>query len=122
MTTEPSWPQTSGRAQDAGVDLDNCAREPIHIPGQIQPDGVLLAFDSAGTLVAWSENAVQVLQQMPTVEMSTRDLALGPEVTSLIDRCLEAMHHGDVIPEAIESTMADREVDCVAHAHAGRAI
>ncbi|MGH7619522.1 MAG: hypothetical protein ACREPM_20085, partial [Gemmatimonadaceae bacterium] len=26
------------------VDLTNCDREPIHVPGAIQPHGVLLAF------------------------------------------------------------------------------
>src|ERR1700761_8303667 len=96
MTTDLSG------AEATAVDLDNCAREPIHIPGQIQPDGFLLAFDSAGTLVAWSQNAVEVLQLAPTAEMSTRNI--------------------DVVPEAIESSIAGREVDCVAHAHAGRAI
>jgi chemotaxis family two-component system sensor kinase Cph1 len=30
---------------DAPIDLTNCDREPIHIPGAIQPYGVLLAFD-----------------------------------------------------------------------------
>lgn len=29
-------------APDEPVDLDNCAREPIHIPGSVQPRGVLL--------------------------------------------------------------------------------
>jgi light-regulated signal transduction histidine kinase (bacteriophytochrome) len=27
------------------LDLTNCDREPIHIPGQIQAHGALLAFD-----------------------------------------------------------------------------
>ena len=29
----------------AVVDLNDCEREPIHIPGAIQPFGVLLALD-----------------------------------------------------------------------------
>ncbi len=33
------------------VDLDNCAREPIHIPGSIQPHGVLLAADPSSLRV-----------------------------------------------------------------------
>ncbi|WP_324651071.1 SpoIIE family protein phosphatase [Georgenia sp. H159] len=32
-------------AQDVPVDLDNCAREPIHIPGSIQPRGILLVLE-----------------------------------------------------------------------------
>lgn len=35
--------------------LDDCAQEPIHIPGAIQPHGLLLAFED-DTLFAWSAN------------------------------------------------------------------
>ncbi|MBW6424761.1 GAF domain-containing protein [Rhizobium sp. XQZ8] len=33
------------------VDLTNCDREPIHIPGSIQPHGCLLACDAAGAII-----------------------------------------------------------------------
>lgn len=33
------------------VDLSNCDREPIHIPGSIQPHGCLVACDSGGSLI-----------------------------------------------------------------------
>lgn len=33
------------------VDLSNCDREPIHIPGSIQPHGCLIACDAAGAIV-----------------------------------------------------------------------
>ncbi|MCJ9671784.1 MULTISPECIES: HWE histidine kinase domain-containing protein [unclassified Neorhizobium] len=33
------------------VDLTNCDREPIHIPGSIQPHGCLIACDAAGSVV-----------------------------------------------------------------------
>lgn len=39
------------------VDLTNCDREPIHIPGSIQPHGVLLALDNAFRIVHLSSNA-----------------------------------------------------------------
>ena len=32
---------------DFQVALSNCDREPVHIPGLIQPFGVMLAFDAA---------------------------------------------------------------------------
>ena len=32
------------------VDLTNCEREPIHIPGAIQPHGLLLALDAESDL------------------------------------------------------------------------
>ncbi|SFV28963.1 Bacteriophytochrome (light-regulated signal transduction histidine kinase) [Devosia crocina] len=44
------------------VDLTNCDREPIHIPGSIQPHGSLLACDaSAGTVLRHSQNVGAML-------------------------------------------------------------
>ncbi|MNK42868.1 Bacteriophytochrome [compost metagenome] len=43
------------------VTLANCDSEPIHVPGAIQPLGVLLAFGADGTLRYASENAAQAL-------------------------------------------------------------
>ncbi len=56
------------------VDLTNCDREPIHIPGRIQPHGVLLAFQ---------EPELKILQ----VSENTTDL-LGIEPEELIDQRL----------------------------------
>ncbi|TDK38630.1 hybrid sensor histidine kinase/response regulator [Rhizobium deserti] len=45
------------------VDLTNCDREPIHIPGSIQPHGCLLASDLAGAVILHhSGNAPEMLQ------------------------------------------------------------
>ena len=41
--------------------LNNCEREPIHIPGAIQPHGVLLALDSDLRVAMASENAKEML-------------------------------------------------------------
>ncbi|WP_418275336.1 SpoIIE family protein phosphatase [Isoptericola jiangsuensis] len=44
------------------VDLDNCAREPIHIPGLVQPRGVLLALRTDDAVVTQcSDNVAAVL-------------------------------------------------------------
>ncbi len=44
------------------VDLDNCAREPIHIPGSVQPRGVLLVVQDEGSVVLQaSTNVADVL-------------------------------------------------------------
>src|SRR5690606_4591575 len=43
-------------------DLDTCAREPIHIPGSIQPHGILLVIDPAtGLVLQASANAAGAL-------------------------------------------------------------
>ena len=44
------------------VDLTNCDREPIHIPGYIQPHGCLIACDSAmRTVLRHSVNCAEML-------------------------------------------------------------
>ncbi|MBB5209559.1 GAF domain-containing protein [Chiayiivirga flava] len=44
------------------MSLDECAREPIHIPGSIQPHGILLVVDAATqTIVQASDNAAALL-------------------------------------------------------------
>ncbi|MDQ0316478.1 HWE histidine kinase domain-containing protein [Amorphus orientalis] len=44
------------------VDLTNCDREPIHIPGSIQPHGCLVACEAAtGTIRRASDNAAEML-------------------------------------------------------------
>jgi light-regulated signal transduction histidine kinase (bacteriophytochrome) len=43
------------------IDIDECAREPIHIPGAIQPHGVLLIVDATdGRIVQASANAAEM--------------------------------------------------------------
>ena len=45
----------------AELTLENCDREPIHIPGSIQPHGALLAFDRLGRLSHASANVPALL-------------------------------------------------------------
>lgn len=59
------------------VNLSNCDDEPIHIPGAIQPFGILLGFNpETEKLQVWSENAESVLQKNATelAELSLSDL------------------------------------------------
>ncbi len=43
------------------INLTNCDKEPIQIPGSIQPHGYLLAFSTDWELMYWSENFPSVL-------------------------------------------------------------
>ncbi len=45
----------------AEVDTSSCDREPIHIPGSIQPHGFLLALQSSGAVTVASDNAPSFL-------------------------------------------------------------
>ena len=55
-------PAVTSQAIDfSSIDLENCHQEPIHVPGRIQPHGVLVAFDRQGLLTHASENAASVV-------------------------------------------------------------
>ncbi|WP_446745696.1 ATP-binding protein [Silvibacterium acidisoli] len=76
----------------ATVDLTNCDREPIHIPGSIQSHGFLLGLklqpDGRLHVVTASENAAQYLS-LPL------DRILDAELNNLVEHDLvEALHKG----------------------------
>jgi light-regulated signal transduction histidine kinase (bacteriophytochrome) len=64
------------------VNLTNCDREPIHIPGSVQPFGFLLALLSDYSICMASENVGDFL---------------GTEVSALLQRPIEEVFS----PEAI---------------------
>jgi hypothetical protein len=62
------------------VDLTNCEREPIHIPGSVQPHGALVTFHGpAGTVQQASSNASLLLGR-------SRGDVLGLTLQDLFDR------------------------------------
>lgn len=64
------------------LDLSTCAREPIHVPGSIQPHGVLLALTEPELRVAIaSENAAELLGASAQALHGTAIDALFDEVT-----------------------------------------
>ncbi|NYJ06862.1 SpoIIE family protein phosphatase [Petropleomorpha daqingensis] len=64
-------PEVDWLAPGTPVDLDNCAREPIHIPGSIQPRGVLLAVSEPELVVQ------QVSENLATLTGVRPEQALG---------------------------------------------
>jgi light-regulated signal transduction histidine kinase (bacteriophytochrome) len=48
------------------VDLTNCDREPIHVPGSIQPHGILLALESPNfKIIQVSNNTFNLIGWRP---------------------------------------------------------
>lgn len=72
--------ETTFLAPDEPVDLDNCAREPIHVPGSIQPRGVLLAVTEPDLVVEHAS------ENLPDLLATTVEDALGAD----LDRVLGA--------------------------------
>jgi light-regulated signal transduction histidine kinase (bacteriophytochrome) len=63
--------QQTPEAVRTGVDLTTCDREPIHLPGSIQPHGVLLVLDEPGLVVAQaSANTADQLGLPPAAVLS----------------------------------------------------
>jgi two-component system, chemotaxis family, sensor kinase Cph1 len=72
------------------VDLTNCDREPIHIPGLIQPHGVLLVLQEPDLkIIQVSQNTLERLGHSPQdlLEKPASDL-LTPEQIQSISQCL----------------------------------
>jgi chemotaxis family two-component system sensor kinase Cph1 len=62
-------------APGAPVDLDNCEREPIHVPGSIQPRGVLLTVSDPEHVVQQASENLEDLTGVPWQEALGRPLA-----------------------------------------------
>ncbi|WP_020617000.1 sensor domain-containing diguanylate cyclase [Paenibacillus daejeonensis] len=69
------------------IDLTNCDKEPIHIPGSIQPHGVLLAVSTEDyTIIQCSTNTEQVLgiEHALMLGMSLRELVPAQELDNMV--------------------------------------
>lgn len=71
------------------VDLTNCDREPIHIPGSIQPYGCLLATDmSGGSVLRHSGNLASMLGIEGEINGRRLDEVVGDEVAHTLRNAL----------------------------------
>jgi light-regulated signal transduction histidine kinase (bacteriophytochrome) len=104
------------------VTLENCAREPIHIPGHIQPHGALLVFGRDAALTGWSANASAMLGLAPVLDCPAAALGLAPDVLELLGEALAESETDDTPPMALETVAGGRQFDCVMHGHAGQVL
>lgn len=108
------------------VTLDNCAREPIHLPGQIQPHGALVAFDPATETVLHASTNLGELLPVGSLPIKGRRLSelVGDEHCATILASLKAGTTGLVRHEVIDlpgrSGSAEHgPLQCVVHHHRG---
>jgi two-component system, chemotaxis family, sensor kinase Cph1 len=104
------------------VDLQNCADEPIHIPGSIQPHGALLFLTDAGHVEGWSANIAAVTDAEPVLDQPYGALGLPQAVTDLIQESLDTMEDGESPATVTAVAIRGRDYDCVVHAHTRRVI
>lgn len=85
------------------VDLSNCAREPIHVPGAIQPHGILLAVGARGRVLHASANAEQL-------GMTRKKLLTSATLGDLFDApSSEVLRTGLAEPPGVPLLVTDRE-------------
>lgn len=108
------------------VDLNNCDREPIHIPGFIQPHGVLLAasMDTAVPLVLQcSDNTGEFLGVAPKdiLGQPLEHVMSGEWIERLMERSSVASVTSDLqhLDVAIEVNGGKKEFSVVAHQSEG---
>ncbi len=74
------------------IDLSNCEREPIHVPGSVQPRGVLLTVDEPGQVVQQASRNLADLIGVPWQAALGRTLAevVGVPAAEAIARSVSA--------------------------------
>jgi light-regulated signal transduction histidine kinase (bacteriophytochrome) len=105
----------SSTSDPTPVTLDNCDTEPIHIPGSVQPHGVLLACDPTDLRVrSASANAAEVLG-IATAEIFALTLPeiLDAPATALVRANLGARSWKRFNP--IAATVRGRSFDAILH-------
>jgi light-regulated signal transduction histidine kinase (bacteriophytochrome) len=104
------------------LDLSRCEDEPIHIPGSIQPHGVLLALEAQEQTITWTSSNTSEVLGIPVDEV------LGRPLSNLLDEESIARLR-DVIASAsprrvgpIPIRAAGRDMDGIVHLSGNLAI
>ena len=104
--------------------LENCDREPIHIPGSIQPHGALLAFDRLGRLSHASTNASALLGVPLDFGRTLRPGAFGGDAAleqQLRDALADA-GSDELVTNSFETQLRGATFEVVVNAQNGRVI
>lgn len=106
------------------VDLSNCDREPIHIPGSIQPHGCLLACDPTATEVRrYSANAAAMLGHDGPMQAARVEDLLGSKALHDLRNAITTAPEGTQPAVLLGLAIANgRRFDVAVHRLGGSAI
>lgn len=109
---------------DEALSLENCAREPIHIPGSIQPHGALLCLDRLGRLCHASANLTDLLGLPPDFGRVLRPADLGGSeaLHAFVYQVVADAAQEDVPAASQEAEIGGRTFEVVVHASGGLTI
>ncbi|MBK4731489.1 GAF domain-containing protein [Oxynema sp. CENA135] len=105
------------------VDLTNCDREPIHIPGSIQPHGLLLAFKEHTFEIVQASTNIATIFQCQVRELIGQSLSLLLDPTDL-ELLSQHLRHQDIsgrnpIPLSVEAEGRKLLFDGIIHRNDG---
>ena len=104
-------------AADVALGLDNCDREPIHIPGRVQAHGVLVVFDMAKTVSHRSANVDAMLGPLaPHLGHALAEtcFAADSRMMELLQECFDG-DGVEVQPAAMEVLLDGRPFEMIGH-------
>ncbi len=107
------------------IDLSNCDREPIHVPGSIQPHGALLVLhETTWQVLELSANSFEILGLEPRALLGNAiSVLLEPEG---IEQLREVLAQIDLEANPLYAfsmqLKGDKRLDAVIHRHKGRVL
>lgn len=105
------------------IDLTDCAREPIHVPGSIQPFGVLLAMRAGVQSVSQVSSNTDMVFGLPPEEIIGRQLsaAIGEANAAQIRTSLDAENWKETNPLRISTVRhgSSLEINAIVHRYDG---
>ena len=108
---------------DSNVNLTNCDREPIQIPGSIQPHGCLLTCDATATRVLrHSQNCAEVLGLTGAINGQTLQDLLGHEVAHTLRNALARVREASRPALTFSLALPGGLFDVAAHVFKGNAL
>jgi light-regulated signal transduction histidine kinase (bacteriophytochrome) len=105
------------------VDLTNCDREPIHIPGSIQPHGAMLVYDAAlSVTLRHSSNVEQMLGLTGSINGMPAEALLGAELVHTLRNSVAGVGDGLRPALLLGQQLGDRRFDIAVHRYRSNTI
>ena len=118
MTPATTAADSAGSNDAPRTTLENCDREPIHIPGSIQAHGALIAVDAQGVVRHASANVGAMLGSAVQPSQRLQDSALAarhPSLRQWLEEGLAALTGAGEMPMPAELEAEGRCFDVVLH-------